>query len=303
MQDYKQDAQENLEESNDTDNVSEHDDELDDILSDLTSDDDGLSADAEDDSGDVKESGSVQQAKKPSRWKRKQQYLTNARQEAEQLANERARENAELRARLEAQDKMWSQILGPVASEPQTQVFGHPEQSKQGNGALNSDELKKSIKQELLEEMRQSESKEREMQKLASQWQPQLERMSKILSKDEIKSKQFSGWFGKYTSDLDTNRDKKILLEVAGNLEYAAEAIYTVNKSKPFERLSLADKISALHKLHTDIVSKRKKQSESDKSIGMPKNNSATGLKNKPIGEYTASQAWDLYKSRSNKKR
>jgi hypothetical protein len=292
MQDDIQDILDDLEVGSETDDSTDNSDEIDDILSDLSTDDDDSS---DEDNETQNESQNVQQQKKPSRWKRKQQYLTQAKLDAEKAAEEARREATALRARVEQQEKMWAQLMSPIDAQQQQQAS--PAQQPANN--LSADE----IEERLLKKLSERAEKSREFDRIGSKWQPQLQRMQKQLAKDPQKSKQFSDWFGKYTGDLGSNPDKKLLLEVAGNLEYAAEALYTVNKSAQFANLSTADKIGALHKLHTDIVAKRNKQTASDKGIALPRgNNSSTGKK-KTIGEMTAEEVWALRKQKANARR
>lgn len=263
--------------------------DFDDVLSEISPDEDH---DEGDESHDHDESGEddsphetvSQQTKKPSRWKRKVSYLTEQKLQAEQLAREREMVLAQKMAELETKDKFIASLFQSV-NEPQQANSNFTQQDTSGataslQKAFSLEDVERITEEKARKILTENARQHAQNEKLASKWRPQLTRIEKELSKEPEKAYAFAKWFEEYTEDVDNNPEKRTLLAVAGGLEFAAETLYTVGKSKQFKNLAFEDKVTAMLKLHADIASKRKNKTGTGRSIERPKSGGGTPNRN-----------------------
>jgi len=258
---------------------SDHSD-YDDVLSEISPDEDHDDDESHDDESGEDDSTNEtvsQQTKKPSRWKRKVNYLTEQKLRAEQLAREREMVLVQKMAELETKDKFIQSLFQSATGEPQTNTNFTQQDAFAASApsvatkAINSEDIDRIVKERTQKFLTESMQAQAKNEKLANKWNPQIARMRKELEKEPAKANAFIDWFSNYIADVDSDSTKRALLGVAGDLEYAAETIYTVGKHPQFKNLPLEDQIPAMLKLHADIAAKRKKTTGADKSIERPR--------------------------------
>lgn len=263
-----------LDENEHQDEQSEFDDYLSEILPDDDADDDGESHDDESSEGDAQTDAVSQQKKRPNRYKRKIGYLMEQKNRAEELARKSEMALAQKEAELETKDKFLQSLFQGTVPPTNQQIT--PDTGVSAQQTFTAEDIDKRVEERLSKALSENMRIQSQNQKLAEKWNPQVARMRKELGKEPEKANAFIKWLGDYTADVDDNPEKRTLLGVAGQLEYAAETLYTASKSQQFKSLPLEEKIPLLLKLHTDISAKRKKITGADKSIERPRGTTPT---------------------------
>lgn len=264
----------NYDENESQDEHSEFDDYLSEILPDDDTDDDGESHDDDSHDGDAHTDAVSQQKKRPNRYKRKIGYLQEQITRVEQLARKREMELAQREAELETKDKFLQSLF--QGTLPPTDQKPTLETGSVSQPTFTADDIDKRVEERLAKALSENMKIQSQNLKIAEKWNPQVARLRKELGKEPAKVNAFIKWLGDYTADVDDNPEKRTLLGVAGQLEYAAETLYTASKSQQFTALPLEEKIPLLLKLHTDISAKRKKITGADKSIERPRGTTPT---------------------------
>jgi len=182
----------------------------------------------------------------------------DAKREAERLS----KENGELRKYMDEISSWVNSISGdedenfsPAPSNPQSNP-------RAPAGTFTHDDVAKMVRQELDDVTKN----QREVYQLAQAWQPLVDRVKGASGNSKFKD-NFLPWFHDYTEDVDTNGQKRSLLNAAKALKYAPETLYALGNHKGFDELPLEKQLELMISAHEKIRGSKDKITASDEPI------------------------------------